>query len=374
MCGINEGRRAITPEEAETLLRENNFSGQRRVREETVKRYAKAMADGRWTPGTQLASCECEGQLVLVNGQHRLSAVVAHGAPVEFQILVNKVSHWRQISEQYARHDCDAKKRSFGDVLRAAGMGADNIVSLSGGKDSTAVLLGLLERGERVVDAVFFDTGWEFPQMYAHLERLEKFSGITITVLKPHVSFHDLFFHRPVLFRSGENKGKIKHYGYGWPSPLRRWCTREKTRAVHHYLKGESYRADIHNPTECIGFASDEVHRTEGEEFKAVREKATWDTRFPLIEWGMTESAALTYCRERGFDWDGLYNHFDRVSCFCCPLQSLDDLRKLRVHYPDLWKTMLEWGSSLRPEAQRFHHKATLHDLDVRFGLEEVSA
>lgn len=122
MCGINEGRRAITPEEAETLLRENNFSGQRRVREETVKRYAKAMADGRWTPGTQLAFCECEGQLVLVNGQHRLSAVVAHGAPVEFQILVNKVSHWRQISEQYARHDYDAKKRSFGDVLRAAGM------------------------------------------------------------------------------------------------------------------------------------------------------------------------------------------------------------------------------------------------------------
>ena len=40
-----------------------------------------------------------------------------------------------------------------------------NVVSLSGGKDSTAMLLMLLERGEPVADVVFFDTGWEFPEM-----------------------------------------------------------------------------------------------------------------------------------------------------------------------------------------------------------------
>lgn len=44
---------------------------------------------------------------------------------------------------------------------------ASNVVSLSGGKDSTAMLLMLLERGEPVADVMFFDTGWEFLEMYA---------------------------------------------------------------------------------------------------------------------------------------------------------------------------------------------------------------
>ena len=53
-----------------------------------------------------------------------------------------------------------------------------NVVSLSGGKDSTAMLLMLLERGEPVADVVFFDTGWEFPEMYEYLEKLEAFTGL----------------------------------------------------------------------------------------------------------------------------------------------------------------------------------------------------
>ena len=44
---------------------------------------------------------------------------------------------------------------------------ASNVVSLSGGKDSTAMLLMLLERGEPVADVMFFDTGSEFLEMYA---------------------------------------------------------------------------------------------------------------------------------------------------------------------------------------------------------------
>lgn len=47
------------------------------------------------------------------------------------------------------------------------------VLSLSGGKDSTAMLLRLLEE-KRPVDLILFcDTGLEFPQMYEHLDRLE---------------------------------------------------------------------------------------------------------------------------------------------------------------------------------------------------------
>jgi 3'-phosphoadenosine 5'-phosphosulfate sulfotransferase (PAPS reductase)/FAD synthetase len=41
--------------------------------------------------------------------------------------------------------------------------------SFSGGKDSTAMLLMLIEKGCPLDRIIFFDTGWEFPQMYDHI-------------------------------------------------------------------------------------------------------------------------------------------------------------------------------------------------------------
>ena len=45
------------------------------------------------------------------------------------------------------------------------------------------------------------------------------------------------------------------------------------------------------------------------------------------------------YCYDHGFDWDGLYEIFRRVSCWCCPLQSLSELRKRRLFL--MW--LLTW-------------------------------
>lgn len=46
-----------------------------------------------------------------------------------------------------------------------------NIVSFSGGKDSTAILLMMLGRGIKVDRIVNVDTTKEFPQMYDHIRR-----------------------------------------------------------------------------------------------------------------------------------------------------------------------------------------------------------
>ena len=56
-----------------------------------------------------------------------------------------------------------------------------HVVSLSGGKDSTAMLLMMLERGMQIDDILFCDTGLEFPGLYTHLDKLEKCIGRPIT-------------------------------------------------------------------------------------------------------------------------------------------------------------------------------------------------
>jgi hypothetical protein len=115
---------------------------------------------------------------------------------------------------------------------------------------------------------------------------------------------------------------------------------------------------------QCIGYALDEKKRSE--------KKHGPSYRFPLIEYGITEKDAIEICYRHGFDWGGLYEHFDRVSCFCCPLQKLGELRKLRRFYPDLWQRMLDMEKDLSPEANRgFKDYKTVHDLEARFGQED---
>lgn len=224
-----------------------------------------------------------------------------------------------------------------------------NVVSLSGGKDSTALLLMMLENGMQVDEAVFFDTGWEFPQMYEHLDRLEAYTGMAITRLKPDIPFDAL------LLENHRTRGKRTGIagGYGWPTPLARWCTTKKCQAIDRHVGKDAVR--------YIGIAADEAHRCRG-------------YAYPLVEWGVTERDALSYCKAHGFDWGGLYDHFKRVSCFCCPLQPLAELRELRAAYPELWErlTIMDMRVNRCVDVQtRFRNDYSLPQLEERFRQED---
>jgi len=231
----------------------------------------------------------------------------------------------------------------------------NNIISLSGGKDSTAMLLMMLESNEPIHSVVFFDTGWEFPEMIEHINKLEIYTGIKFVKLKPPETLDYLLTQRPFAPR---NKKLKKRNGYGWPSMRRRWCTRSKIDTIEKYYKTQS------NFTSCIGFTTDESKRI------PVNLKKKWVTRYPLIEYDISETEALQYCYGKGFDWGGLYEIFKRTSCYCCPLQRIGELRKLRKHFPDLWQRMLEMDKAI-PINKGFRGWKTVHDLEKRFTHED---
>lgn len=227
-----------------------------------------------------------------------------------------------------------------------------HIVSFSGGKDSTAMLLLMLEKGMPVDEIVFCDTGKEFPQMYNHIAKVEEYIDRKITVIKPPKSFDYWMFEH--VKTKGKNKGKR---GYGWPLLKNcRWCTsRLKLDPFLRYIKHYDGVVEYH------GIAFDETHR--------VKSIAGRDIRYPLIEWGMTEQDCLEYCYERGFNWSGLYKHFKRVSCWCCPFQSLADLKSLYKYYPYLWQELKRMDELAY---NRFRADYTLEELEQRFENEAV--
>ena len=229
-----------------------------------------------------------------------------------------------------------------------------NIISLSGGKDSTAMLLMMLEKKEPIHSIIFFDTGWEFPEMLEHIKKLEKYINMKIIKIYPAKSFDYLLLEQPVKKRGTDT---IHRIGYGWPSPLRRWCTGQKLSTIKKYYNAQN------NFISCIGFATDEIKRIPIKPKKYIE-------RYPLIEYGISEKEALQYCYEKGFDWGGLYEVFNRVSCFCCPMKRINDYRKMRVKYPELWEKMLAMDKYLGVK-RGFRGLKTVQDLDKRFACED---
>lgn len=134
-----------------------------------------------------------------------------------------------------------------------------------------------------------------------------------------------------------------------------RWCTRILKQEVT-----KKYLANAGEYISYIGIAADELKR---------HINIPKNTVHPLFDWGITEKQALLYCYEKGFDWNGLYQHFKRVSCWCCPLQNMNSLRTLRKHYPELWQELKDMDAKV---PYKFKPDYSVEDLEKRFALEEA--
>lgn len=228
-----------------------------------------------------------------------------------------------------------------------------HIVSFSGGKDSTAMLLLMFENGYHIDEVVFLDTGMEFPEMYEHINKVEQYIGFPITRLKSDKNFE--YF---MLEHKKTKKDGTIEIGYSFPDFRNRWCTYNlKMQVMRHHLKPIRKKYNI---IEYHGIALDESERAKEQSGKKVY--------YPLIDYRMTEADALKYCYERGFDWGGLYEKFTRVSCWCCPLKGLKDLKTLRDDYPDMWAKLEEWQSKTY---RKFRPDYSIFDLNEKFDKEE---
>ena len=163
-------------------------------------------------------------------------------------------------------------------------------------------------------------------------------------------------FDKPIKRKKKELRGKT---GYSWAGPLMRWCTNLlKTVPREKYLRELRKKYDI---IEYVGIAADETERL------THKCNTRPNVRLPLVKWGMTEADCLQYCKERGYDWGRLYEKFGRVSCWCCPLQPLNELRVLYFDFPDLWKQLRDLDDRTW---RTFKPGWSVRQLEVRFAFE----
>lgn len=226
------------------------------------------------------------------------------------------------------------------------------IISFSGGKDSSAMLIRMVEEDLPIDDIVFIkvmatDTiGAELPEMYDYIERMEEYIHRKITVAPSKLNFDEVFHQ---IYQIGNRVGTI----YGYPFTIGAWCNdRLKLRTIREHYK--SYG----NHIRYVGIAADEQERLN---------RLSENCRAPLAEWGMTEADCIAFLESRGM-LNPLYKKFRRLGCWFCVKQSLDSLRIIRRDYPAYWAMMLQWDTE---SPNTFKPDYTVHDLEKRFADED---
>lgn len=223
------------------------------------------------------------------------------------------------------------------------------IASVSFGKDSTAMLLMLIEKRYPLDEVVFYDTGMEFGALYHVRDQVKEILdgyGVPLVVLKPERPYLYDMLEKPV-----KSAQKGEHFGYGWCGGLCRWGTRNKIDALDRYAR----ERDAHV---YVGIAADEPKRLSRlDSFKSA----------PLAEWGIVEQQALEYCWKNGIHWmeNGidLYTILDRVSCWCCGNKNKKELRNIYQFLPGYWSKLLDLQSRLDRPMKKFRTDPVFGDL-----------
>ena len=176
-----------------------------------------------------------------------------------------------------------------------------NIVSMSGGKDSTALWLWSLRTGLDPV-AVYVDTGWEWHGHHQHLDMLEARIG-KIHRIPPTETFED----------ATKRKGTF-------PSRVRKWCTEElKLKPFRAWL--DRFRDDTGDDVQVLlGVRREESSKRADPVLTPEREKSEFydcDVWRPILDW--TVQSVIAEHRRSAIPMHPLYHHgAERVGCFPC--------------------------------------------------------
>jgi len=214
------------------------------------------------------------------------------------------------------------------------------IASFSGGKDSTAMVLKLIQLNYPLDEIVFYDNGMEFKATYnvvKYIFSVAKNHDIKCTTLTCPYGFLYKAFDKVVNHRDGTIGN-----GYSWCGGICRWGTTDKLTYIDKYCQNKNAKC-------YVGIAFDEQKRLEKER-KAYK-------LFPMADWKMSETQALQYCYEKGINWNeptnltesgyiDLYTILDRVSCWCCANKNLYELRNIWFYLHDTyWQKLKEFQS-----------------------------
>jgi 3'-phosphoadenosine 5'-phosphosulfate sulfotransferase (PAPS reductase)/FAD synthetase len=223
-----------------------------------------------------------------------------------------------------------------------------HILSLSGGKDSTALAIYMRDRVENM-EYVFCDTEKELPETYEYLDKLEAYLNCPIVRLKNGgQGFDDLLAARNGFL----------------PSSQMRWCTQ--------YLKIEPFERYIADDIAFtyIGIRADENRQG------YISTKQNIVPLYPFKEDGIDKQAVKRILEESGLGLPEYYKWRSRSGCYFCFYQQRQEWVGLLENHPDLFTLAQAYEKIDSQTGDRFTwtQRESLEELRQPERIEQIKA
>lgn len=250
-------------------------------------------------------------------------------------------------------------------------MSTINLVSVSGGKDSTALALYAIEQNVENLEFVFSDTGNEAQVTYDYIDYLDKElynrSGKHIVRLK--ADFSALIKKRQErLLNKGETERAKYMVSSGnpfldlclvkgrFPSPMARFCTQElKVEVSKQYINSFLDRGiTVFNWSGIRheeSFKRSSAVETELFFLNADTGAECWHYR-PLLTWSTED--VFDYIHKHGLKHNPLYDAgFTRVGCFPCIMARKSEIKLIAERFPEEINRLRNWEELVSKSSKR---------------------
>jgi hypothetical protein len=247
-----------------------------------------------------------------------------------------------------------------------------HIVPVSGGKDSAALAVYLLQRYPQIpVEYVFCDTDSELDETLEFLERLEALLGKKIQRI-------NALDYMGVERKPGRNAFGFflkEMYGGFLPSPQARWCTR--------HLKIEPFEKFVGTSTaySYIAIRADEDRLGYvPKKPPAFSQKPNIRPVYPFKDDGIALQDVKRILEDSGLGLPAYYKWRSRSGCYFCFYQQIGEWQRLKQEHSDLFEKAkgFEKASAPRPftwvqgrsldEVERIEKVHPLADMDETEG------
>ncbi len=263
-----------------------------------------------------------------------------------------------------------------------------NLISVSGGKDSTATMLYAIEQETKNTRAVFADTGHEHPTTYEYLDYLRQNVMHIETVradfsrqiakkrefIVKHWANHGIPTFRieralEVLQPTGVPFLDLCLWKGRFPSTRRRFCTTELKHLPIKQLV-EPLLMDGIDVVSWQGVRADESRDRANLPKRELVEEGLEVYR-PLLNW--TAAEVFEFHRKHKIKWNPLYEEgMGRVGCMPCINTNKRELKEISNRFPSEIERIKEWESLVSQASKR--GVSTFYDARVtQIGEREIN-
>lgn len=256
-----------------------------------------------------------------------------------------------------------------------------NLISVSGGKDSTATALKAVEDGSENLRFAFADTGHEHPQTYEYIaylsDVLKARTGQVIQTVKADFSARIAAKREYILAnwaKAGVPQAQIERalailqptgipfldlclWKGRFPSPKARFCTTE----LKHGPLNELAMLLMAGATALVSWQGVRADESRDRADLPMREAefGQWGDELkglliyrPILRW--TADDVFTYLKAHGVRWNPLYEQgMGRVGCMPCIMARKSELREIARRFPEEIARVAEWERLVSEASKR---------------------